>query len=993
MAKTKVLGIRIITVPVQPVGDNFSFTLATAGKKSAAVYVKNSPNKVRNLWSGEFFEAGTHVRKWDGLLDFGEVAPLPRSSYEIRVLSHDVKYEWLGVMGNSSTNQVGDDMHRPWDAYEGIRITGNRAYLCSGYGEGRAAQYYFELNTPQIRKDAINIQEGNNQKTEYLTTDGTYVYWAGFDPYNPNSTFVFATRVDNNEVVTFSSGTNIKMQEGTTFSSIGLRTDGVKISGVSVGTTYLFIPRKDANIIGVYNKLTGAFVRNIAITAPKQLWAEGSTIWVSSNDTITKRVLNSDGSLGSISLTLPAFNNVLDIYINGSTVGVVNGGSAGQQVKCYNTTTGVQTNSIGIAGGNINSPVVADNKFCFRKYVEGIRDAGSLAILNDGSYWVVDPGNFRMLHFSASNVLIEKVSYLGRTYNTLVDKNNPSRLIAGFLEYEVDYSAADIRQKAVLKYNWQESSDGVYATLKEFATLSNGRTYGVREDAYHIVELNTVSGLRNTGVVMDIPFGKMYPDGSIKSNYLFNDTTKVQTWISKPLLSFTAQHNPVYGTVQNVASVTVGDKDPKAGGPRQPLAGEVTQSGYLLSFQGGVSEFDKDSFRLGAIDVSTGQFLWRDARTTRIGYKGDYPTDGRFDIGNYNRRPASDPPENKPYSGNAGNVAMALGSNVMWGDYGEFRKGGQCNYYTHLHESGLYINTFGADRLSDYPLEGVAGNAVTPQLFEINGVMYLIHGDESVHGGIHLWRITGLNTIQIQTATSTALSVTSKGLDVLSGLVSGQTVVNGLLGITRFPLNDYGDGYTNPSALITVGEHSYDVAKSKDIWIKTLDPSVDAVETFSLGVNTNTPVWQLTSLISFENNEFHGGATGNLAGIYYDVIDSANKVIARFFITDNNLGTEQYQGLRITGNDKTIKQTVLADEAGRVRLLLQVRKHQPLSISANNGILSFKYANHAVQTTSTLSEAGANINNPTKLRVTCFINDGAPAYRKWINLKEVWFKK
>ncbi len=46
----------------------------------------------------------------------------------------------------------------------------------------------------------------------------------------------------------------------------------------------------------------------------------------------------------------------------------------------------------------------------------------------------------------------------------------------------------------------------------------------------------------------------------------------------------------------------------------------------------------------------------------------------------------------------------------------------------------------------------MAGNALSPQLVSgaNNDEMYLFHGDESYHSGMHKWKISGLSTIHEQ---------------------------------------------------------------------------------------------------------------------------------------------------------------------------------------------------------------------------------------------------
>ena len=61
-------------------------------------------------------------------------------------------------------------------------------------------------------------------------------------------------------------------------------------------------------------------------------------------------------------------------------------------------------------------------------------------------------------------------------------------------------------------------------------------------------------------------------------------------------------------------------------------------------------------------------------------------------------------------------------------------------------EAQLYSNT------DDAPREA-AGNALASKFVKVGSDYYIIHCDESVHGAIHVFKITGINTIKIATLT------------------------------------------------------------------------------------------------------------------------------------------------------------------------------------------------------------------------------------------------
>ena len=88
------------------------------------------------------------------------------------------------------------------------------------------------------------------------------------------------------------------------------------------------------------------------------------------------------------------------------------------------------------------------------------------------------------------------------------------------------------------------------------------------------------------------------------------------------------------------------------------------------------------------------------------------------------------------------------GRDIVYGYHGEAWNGGQADQWMHYRDDGLFIGQFGAPV---YPAQnrvvahtGQAGNAFSPQLVRVNGRLYLWHNDESVHGGVHRWRIDGV---------------------------------------------------------------------------------------------------------------------------------------------------------------------------------------------------------------------------------------------------------
>ncbi|MBI3882602.1 MAG: NPCBM/NEW2 domain-containing protein, partial [Verrucomicrobia bacterium] len=108
--------------------------------------------------------------------------------------------------------------------------------------------------------------------------------------------------------------------------------------------------------------------------------------------------------------------------------------------------------------------------------------------------------------------------------------------------------------------------------------------------------------------------------------------------------------------------------------------------------------------------------------------------------------------DSDPYLQYGGNRVMTVGRQVIYGYHGEYWNNGQANQWMHFLENGLFIGQFGK---ANYPMPnrdnaiaGAAGNAFAPTLVTANGKVYLWHNDESVHAGVHRWRVDGLDQIQ-----------------------------------------------------------------------------------------------------------------------------------------------------------------------------------------------------------------------------------------------------
>jgi hypothetical protein len=106
----------------------------------------------------------------------------------------------------------------------------------------------------------------------------------------------------------------------------------------------------------------------------------------------------------------------------------------------------------------------------------------------------------------------------------------------------------------------------------------------------------------------------------------------------------------------------------------------------------------------------------------------------------------------------AANKAMTVKGHLIYGFNGEGWHGAQANQWLHYDAiTGLFLGQFGTvngiheSKYSDdgWAAPGAAGNAFSCTLVTTtSGDVYLYHNDESAHGGVHRWRLHGLDDVE-----------------------------------------------------------------------------------------------------------------------------------------------------------------------------------------------------------------------------------------------------
>lgn len=967
---------------------------------------------IRTLWSGVSLNAGAYTKYWDGLDDKGQTPAT--ATYDIRLMSNNVSYTWEGVIGNSSFGiSQGNGLQRAFIRTKGMAIASDYAYYGAGYAEGNPSQARFALSNPQQRLDFFP-KGSTDQATLFVATDGKLVYWAGYDGYdNGNKWFVFATRTADNGEQSFANGQAQKMVMGRTYASCIDVTNGAAgtITGMAVQKNgkYLFVSHKDRHQIRVLDKMTGALVQSLFFNDAGGLAVDGQdNLWVINGNTVSRFTVKNDGTLSGETLSLPGLNAPMAVAVSpdNQTVVVADGGDS-QQLKAYSNSTGASVWTLGQAGGYRTDPTVTNDKFYFSD-VSGIINDTFIAFAADGSFWVGDSGNYRVQHYSAGRSYIDRIMYLQNNYSCYIDQNNPNRVLAEFLEFAIDYTKplSGNNGSWTLVKNWRATMPAAYFEsltinhtyitniFRDVLTLSNGRVYGFlrrfSDNKWVLAELPASGPIRITKLTFDAQNRYTYhiaSDGSLRqSANNLNGTSGTVVWETRRLTGFDAANDPVWAPATAYASAPISTgEEPINWYGGQGRTGETTTSGVMISFDDGkINGKTGGGYHLGGIRAGDNKWLWKTAQATTTAYKGPYPNDGAYDVGN-----------GVEYGG--GGIAV-LDRSIFWNYHGEFWKGSQTNKWQHVYDNGLLLGIFGktgpeakVEAPDGKPVEGMAGNVYYGTVVRAaNGVTYLYHGEESGWAGIHRWRIDNLQSIQEQViglksldsyATATATPDT-EGVDLLGGLSVSSVMQDGTAGWNRNPAAENTVGPDNKWTAKT-NIMSYDRFASPDLYVNFSKAASQYTVTRDLGTNMNLSSWRLQGVISFDNTNPNNGTPGqsDSGGSYFEVLDNAGKVLARLY---QQVFFEQASTpVKTMANGQQIAQGYYFDPVSAVGTAADA-----ITISLTNGALTIKYKDYPTVTTTAL-EAGGNLQNPRTVRLFFWCN--GRNYERTIDIQQLRF--
>ena len=750
---------------------SFDFELPRERTTSAGIYAADG-SLLRTLWRGERLAAGRHNRRWDQRLDDGRVAP--GGPYTVRLIHHDIRYQWDGAVGNSSA-QAGRAPNRSFLMPQSLAADGDQLHMGLGYNEAQSALQGLQVGDPQ--RPASKVAHADPfVGFGLIASDGVRLYGANTGGLDKGGFVVAFSTTDGAQAV-FDEGLALclaRRGDGSCYpnqtyrSVIARRPDSEPPpTGLAVqrNGNLLAVAYGRENRVRVYDKRSGRKLSEwsvpLAAHSSNQLaMSLNGDLWIVSTTSVLRyAAIDTDARLVA---TLSGLSKPLALAADpqdDTAVWVADGGDS-QQLRRFsrtaNANANVNTNAdvvIGQRGGLNSQAAVAPDRLCF-SFINQLEHT-ALAVDGAGHVWVVDTCNNRLQRYTRAGAAVDTVAWLPTSYVSAVDSQRPQRVFANYLEFEVDYTRALSAPGAWrLLRNWLPSlpaalRDGDTANwgfggFRAVTTLANGRSYAQMTVAGQglIVEL-TAAGTAREVLRLAAPVGAqsaavLQANGDLHHGA---DEGTRQVVYRRRLEGFDSSGAPRWAAQAAVlASVLMQAPTPYhrmgtfagVSGPRWP----VTDAGQVLWFNPAVDA--SEGMHLGAVTLGTTQWSWQASPSGPLDGRGSFQTRSADATVHY-----------------GGNVAMALGRSVLYGYHGEFYSDptsgrvGQANQFMHFLDNGLFVGQFGVSstRGIDGPEPGKSGNAFSPSLVRAAGRTYLYHNDESTWGGVHRWEIQGLDDL------------------------------------------------------------------------------------------------------------------------------------------------------------------------------------------------------------------------------------------------------
>jgi hypothetical protein len=491
---------------------------------------------------------------------------------------------------------------------------------------------------------------------------------------------------------------------------------------------------------------------------------------------------------------------------------VADGGTS--QVKIFDS-GGKLIQTIGHLGGHLDgNPTVRDDCFDWSTWntaADRLEMQAAVASDDSGGVWVTDNGNRRMLRFNATtgDLIGRPVSYVPVSYASTSSYTNASRVFSNFLEFEIDYTKP-IEESWRLVRNWAAGLD--YALRDRppawdgFHAIAEvgGRTLGYISNNHSgasIVELTRDdSGLR----VMKTLNGSTFPretmiheDGALR--YMVEENANwpnqsTQSFYSSP---FNAAADDWDFPGHLLANISGKSTDLLARFTMTPFFAPITAANELVIFDSSTALSSTPTRKnqnlhpnqgdhLGGWSLKNDSWGWQaspwgswdvvERPPEILGSDLVRMKDGGACVGYNISIDMLDPRTvDGRYGANdtainyGGNKVVVQGNDIVYGFHGEFWKNSEANQFLHFR-NGHFVGQFGTPNrafrfnqrgqgpqgstgLHFWVVAGQAGNSFSPSMVAApDGKLYVYHNDESGHGGVHRWRVDGLDDLEQLTA-------------------------------------------------------------------------------------------------------------------------------------------------------------------------------------------------------------------------------------------------
>lgn len=903
----------------------FSFSQDVA-VTSAAVYDSNGV-LINTLWANKPFKVGNYTAKWNGL-DYNNVQQPFGNTYQIKIHSNNNTIVWEGVIGNNSDNLTGNTVWRSGTMITGMVQTGLYMRCGFSFSEASTGHCKFLLTQPN-QKVQYTPQGQTDQASYFVCANATYVLWGGKD-YTGTQNFVFGEFVSNDTIVPFTSGQPMIPSNGITYQyALDLNTNGFTgvITGMAIqqtGSGYLFVSHANQNLINVFltSDGSGTQVQSISISNPGNICLENdNTLWVSQGTTLTKYTVNSDGTITATATQITGFASIAGLDILSGTIGIFDAGN--QQIpKFYDSTTlNPIVKGTWQSGGHANTPVVGNNRF----YISDIRGQyiTSFTFQSDGSFWLVDTGNCRTMHFDSSGNYLNQICYIPGyqtltdgtqmpvCYNVNVCYNLNTSIFNSFLEFITDYSQPIT--SSYLANNWGYNIPLNYINSTSAGSIIlclNNRRYMLLQPAlpnYYQAEL-TSTGARL--ISNQLPeFCAMDANGNLftyaTTNAGGNYTASYQEYT---LTGFDGSNNPIYSSPITIATINLGFQGPIP----QDRYFLKTSSNKIIIFDNNLSSPRSGTlpvFHLAAYDGSTFENIWMTGESTFTPYIGIYPNPQAFDIGNFVIRP--------------GGSAVVIGNNIAFNYHGENWKKNQTGVLIIFDDNGLFkgiAGVLGPQVIGQIAPYGYYTNSQKTNYIQVGSDYYLYFSDESIHCGLHRWKVSNTDSESTQTVSLTLsnrqYTKPITRIDLLKGIPDNQQSINGTPGWSQFPIIDTPPSGTNQFYTISRKE-TYNFNQSPDFILFMEGLNVGTYfqqrELFDLVFRGDFTYWQVSGSLDLTINSFTGSES-NFQKSFMQVVDVNGKVIARI---------DFYQTFRISFNNVFQTPTTSGDKYGESQFIIK----------------------------------------------------------------------